>query len=285
MTSRIDFNVVDEYKSVKGHWALILGSSSGFGAEISRALAQNNFNIFGVHLDRRATLPAVEELVEELKGYGSRVHFFNINAGDSDAQAQTISSMKQAMSKAGDARIHVMVHSLAFGTLRPFVSGAPEMPGIEGLDPITRKQLDMTLHVMANTLVYWTQGLVAEELIQPAGRIFAMTSSGSEIVIPTYGAVSAAKSALEAHVRQLAFELAPRGIAVNALRAGVTDTPALRKIPVHNHILTEAERRNPSGRLTTPEDVARAVVALSAPGINWITGNIINVDGGEFISG
>jgi len=61
-------------------------------------------------------------------------------------------------------------------------------------------------------------------------RIFSMTSSGSTRVFATYGAVSAAKAALESHTRQLALELAPHGITVNALRGGVTNTPALRKI-------------------------------------------------------
>ena len=85
-----------------------------------------------------------------------------------------------------------------------------------------------------------------------------MTSSGSSRVIPSYGPVSAAKSALEAHCRQLAYELAPRKITVNALRGGVTDTPALRKIPGNDILIDGAAAKNPSGRLTTPEDVAAA---------------------------
>ena len=69
------------------------------------------------------------------------------------------------------------------------------------------------------------------------------------------------------------------------LRAGVTDTPALRLIPGNERIIELAKLRNPAGRLTTPEDVAAAVVALSGPGGNWITGNVIGVDGGEDIVG
>src|SRR5205807_964922 len=87
--------------------------------------------------------------------------------------------------------------------------------------------------VMAHSLVYWVQDLVHRGLMRKGGKIFAMTSAGGTRVLPNYGAVSAAKAALESHVRQLAMELAPRGIAVNAIRAGVTDTPALRKIPGH----------------------------------------------------
>ena len=89
----------------------------------------------------------------------------------------------------------------------------------------------MTLDVMANSLIYWAQDLAAAGLLRKGSRIYAMTSSGSTRVIRSYGAVSAAKAALEAHIRQLAFELAPLGVTANAIRAGVTDTPALRRIP------------------------------------------------------
>jgi NAD(P)-dependent dehydrogenase (short-subunit alcohol dehydrogenase family) len=102
-------------------------------------------------------------------------------------------------------------------------------------------------------------------------------------VIPTYGAVSAAKACLDSHIRQLAYELAPLDVRVNAIRAGVTDTPALRKIPVHEELMQQAARRNPSGRMTTPADVAAAIAVLAQPGAAWMTGNVINVDGGEEI--
>jgi enoyl-[acyl-carrier-protein] reductase (NADH) len=121
--------------------------------------------------------------------------------------------------------------------------------------------------------------------MREGGRIYAMTSSGSVRVLPSYGAVSAAKAALESHVRQLAAELAPRGITVNAIRAGVTATPAAQKIPEYARLEAKALRTNPSGRLTTPEDVARAIAVLSHPDTQWITGNVIGVDGGEDIAG
>jgi NAD(P)-dependent dehydrogenase (short-subunit alcohol dehydrogenase family) len=104
-------------------------------------------------------------------------------------------------------------------------------------------------------------------------------------VVHNYGAVSAAKAALESHTRQLALELAPRGVLVNALMGGLTDTPALRAIPGHEAMITEALRRNPSGRMTTPEDVATTLVTLADPQLTWITGTVIPVDGGEFVAG
>ncbi len=92
-----------------------------------------------------------------------------------------------------------------------------------------------------------------------------MTSAGGHRIWKSYGAVSAAKAALESHCRQLAVELAPRKIAVNAIRAGVTDTPALRKIPGNDQMIERCLAIHPAGRLTTPEDVANVLVALSCP--------------------
>ncbi|MBI4409949.1 MAG: SDR family oxidoreductase [Gemmatimonadetes bacterium] len=254
-------------------WALILGASSGFGEAAVRALAAAGHPIFGVHLDRRATLGHVEEILGDLERSRRRAKFFNINAADAEKRDAALDEMKQLLGPGED--IGVLLHSLAFGTLRPYT----------GDDALSEAQMDMTLRVMAHTLVDWTQGLLRRSMMGQGGRIFAMTSSGSTRVIPTYGAVSAAKCALESHCRQLAYELAPLGITVNALRGGVTDTPALRKIPGHEKLIEVAQRRNPHGRLTRPEDVARALVALSSPDTHWVTGNVINVDGGEEITG
>ena len=143
----------------------------------------------------------------------------------------------------------------------------------------------MTLDVMANSLVYWTQELHYAGLLAPGARIFAMTSAGDHIVWQAYGAVSAAKSALESYVRQLAVELAPHKVAVNALRAGVTDTPALRKIPGNEELIDRVRKMHPAGRTTTPADVAGALVALCSDGAGWISGNVIGVDGAEDVAG
>jgi NAD(P)-dependent dehydrogenase (short-subunit alcohol dehydrogenase family) len=117
------------------------------------------------------------------------------------------------------------------------------------------------------------------------GRIFAMTSSGGHTVLPYYGAVSAAKATLESHIRQLAMELGVHGITANAIMAGVTDTPALRKIPEAAEMLRVARFKNPFGRLTTPEDVAKAIVLLADEQAHWVSGNVIGVDGAEDVVG
>jgi enoyl-[acyl-carrier protein] reductase III len=263
-----------DWRPFTGEWGLVLGASSGFGAATARHLARLGMGIIGVHLDRKATLPAAEAVIADVEAAGAPAHFFNVNAADDDKRALVCARARELV---GGRPLRVLMHSLAFGTLRPFVSSDPA-------EQTSKAQLEMTLDVMAHSLVYWVQDLHAAGLLGRDSRVFAMTSAGGRRVWPAYGAVSAAKAALESHVRQLAVELGTAGVAVNALRAGVTDTPALRKIPGAETLLAEARRRNPGGRLTTPEDVAAAVAVLALPGAGWITGNVIGVDGGEDVT-
>lgn len=255
-------------------WALVLGASSGFGEATARALAEAGYDIAGVHLDRKAGLQHVRDIKSAIERSGRKSLFFNVNAADEDRRQEVLNALETEL-EANGGTVAVLMHSLAFGTLKPYIAD----------DALSKANMEMTLDVMAHSLVYWAQDLVNRGLMSEGGRIFAMTSSGSTRVIRMYGAVSAAKSALESHIRQLAVELAARQITANALRGGVTDTPAARKIPGYEDLFEQAVRRNPSGRLTTPEDIARAVVSLCHPGTDWITGNVINVDGGEEVAG
>ena len=260
-------------------WALVLGASSGFGDAISVALARAGLHVFGVHLDRKATVPNAERVAADVRALGREARFFNLNAADAERRAETVAAMDATLVERGEAGcVRVLVHSLAFGSLRPFVADPIK-------ESVTPAQMDMTLDVMAHSLVYWAQALVAHGLMREGGRIYAMTSSGGTRVLPAYGPVSAAKAALESHVRQLAMELAPHGITVNAIRAGVTATPAAQKIPGYDKLEADARRRNPSGRMTTPDDVARAITVLAHADTHWVTGNVIGVDGGEDIVG
>ncbi len=260
-------------------WALVLGASSGFGAASSMALARAGMDIFGVHLDRKSTQPNAERLVTDIRGLGRQAHFFNINAADEEKRAEVSSEMERILRERNEmGRVRVMLHSLAFGTLKLFVTDPIK-------EAVSKAQMDMTVDVMAHSLVYWAQELVGRGLMGRGGRIYAMTSAGGARVLPYYGPVSAAKAALESNIRQLAAELASHGITANSIRAGVTATPAAQKIPNYEEFSARAAERNPHRRLTTVEDVARAIVVFSHPDTYWMTGNVIGVDGGEEIVG
>jgi NAD(P)-dependent dehydrogenase (short-subunit alcohol dehydrogenase family) len=258
-------------------WALILGASSGFGEATAKVLAARGMHVCGVHLDRRAGMKHVDEITAAIRETGRQALFLNVNAADHEKRRQVVDALAQRIAEDGGGVVRVLMHSLAFGSLTPFV----------GADPgrlATPAQIEMTLNVMAHSLVYWVQDAVARGLLARGSRVIAMTSAGSTRVWPGYGAVSAAKAALEAHVRQLAVELAPLGITVNAIRAGVTDTPAFRKIPGSDFMAEQVRTRNPSGRMTVTNDVADVIAMLASDESQWITGTVIGVDGGEDVA-
>ncbi|MFJ9595496.1 SDR family oxidoreductase [Streptomyces virginiae] len=258
--------------SLKGSWCLILGASSGMGRATALAMAKEGANIFGVHFGTAAQQEEADELVAELRATGVQVSFHNCNAASKQTRAELVPVLAEL---AGPEGVRVLLHSLAFGSLLPF------LPQEGQEDVISPRQMDMTVDVMGHSLVYWVRDLYVAGLLPRGAKVFALTSRGDGRVMPSYGAVSAAKSALASHVRQLAVELAPSGVSVNALRAGLTLTPALLRIPGSEGLARYATDSNPHGRLTVPEDVAEAVVMLSATDSSWMTGNVIDVDGGE----
>ncbi len=257
-------------------YALILGVSSGFGRACAIELARIGYNIYGVHLDTGANKEKTEEFRKGLEQLNIKAHFFNVNAADDKKRKEIIEFISENKSNHPTHVLRVLIHSLAFGAIRPFFS-------TEHDQMLNKKQIEMTMDVMSNSLVYWTQDLFKSNLLAENSRIFGLTSVGGSRAMANYGAVSASKAALEAYIRQIAVELAPYKITANAILAGLTDTPAARKIPGFPQMLKHAKQHNPFNRNTVPEDVAQAISLLIDEKFYWITGQTIGVDGGENI--
>ena len=251
-------------------WALLLGGSSGLGLATAKKLGKEGYNLIIIHRDRRTDLTHIEKEFKEIELHGVECIRYNMDATNPEKQQQLSAQIAAILQ---EKKIKVLVHSIAKGNLKPMDSN--ETSGL------TNQDFQLTISAMAISLYDWTKLLIKKKLFATDARIIAFTSEGNTRALPNYAAVSAAKVSLEAIVRNIALEYADIGIKANCIQAGVTDTASMRMIPNSDAILKETLKRNPNGRLTTPEDVANAVYLLTTHEAKWITGTVIKVDGGE----
>lgn len=264
--------MIEEFRD-KNYWAIVLGGSSGLGLATAKRLADLGLHICIIHRDRKSTLPAIEQAFANIKTKPIQFISFNIDALREDKRQLVIEELKDKLGSTG--KVKVLVHSIAKGNLKPMVS--------EDKPILKNDDFHLTLEAMSITLYDWVQHLFKEKLFAQDTRIISFTSEGNQKAWENYAAVSAAKAALEAITRNLALEFAPYGIRANCIQAGITETASFAMIPNSDTLKEHALLRNPSKRLTTPEDVANVVGLLCQKEAYWINGAVIPVDGGEHI--
>lgn len=255
---------------MKNNWAIVLGCSTGHGAAISKQLASEGFGIIGFHLDRGSIKKEAKNFEKEIASINdNKVKFWNENAADKEVMLKRIPEIIKLV---GDGKVKLLIHSIAFGSTTNFFEPTP----------VRQRQMDMTQHVMAHCLIYWTQALLDKNLLTSGSRILGITSEGSYKAMEGYGPVGVAKASLEAVVRQIGWELGKKGITANTIQAGITPTRALTKISQDWEKWVEAtKKRNPMKRVTRPEDVAGLVSLLLNDKANFINCSTIFCDGGE----
>jgi enoyl-[acyl-carrier protein] reductase III len=197
---------------------------------------------------------AAEKTAEELRSRGAEPVLVRGN----------VASTRVAEEVAALGPLDVLVHAAATGVIRP---------ALETDD----KHWDWTLSANARALLSLTRA--AAPAMPQGASVVGISSLGSVRVLDNYTLVGVSKAALETLVRYLAVELAPRGIRVNAVSAGVVETGALEHFPNKDAML-EMGARNPVGRLVTPEDVAGVVTFLCSPEADMIRGQTVVIDGG-----
>jgi len=303
-------------------WAVILGGSSGFGLATAQKLAAHGMHCFIVHRDRRGAMARIEPEFEQIRRHGVSVVTLNVDALDPSVREQCLARLADELGAHG--RVRVLLHSIALGNLKLLLPERAAQrtatvalaqaldvdaahlgttvnrlfgEGIDALGALTdaatypstafldEEDFERTINAMGTSLLTWTRALVERGLFAEDARVFGLTSEGNSVAWKGYAAVAAAKVVLESVSRAMAVELAPYGVRSNIIQAGVTDTPALRAIPGHDHLAAQARMRNPFRRLTTPRDVANVIYLLSTDEASWINGAIIRVDGGEHIAG
>ena len=255
---------------MENKWAIILGCSTGHGAATAKQLATEGYGIIGFHLDRGSIKKDAAKLQEEIASLNNnRVKFWNENAADKEVM---LSKMEEIKTILDNGKVKLLMHSIAFGSTTNFFNPTP----------VRQRQMDMTQHVMAHCLIYWTQTLLENNLLIAGSRILGLTSEGSYKAMEGYGPVGVAKASLEAVVRQIGWELGSKGITANTIQAGITPTRALTKISKDWEDWVErTKKRNPMKRVTTPEDVAGLVSLLLNDKADFVNCSTIFCDGGE----
>ena len=255
---------------MENKWAIILGCSTGHGAATAKQLASEGFGIIGFHLDRGPIKKDALKFEKEIGTLnGSRVKFWNENAADKEVMLSRIEDIKDLVQ---DGEIKLLMHSIAFGSTTNFFEPTP----------VLQRQMDMTQHVMAHCIIYWTQTLLDNSLLKSGSRIIGLTSEGSYKAMEGYGPVGVAKASLEAIVRQIGWELGSKGITANTIQAGITPTRALTKISNDwEEWVEKTKERNPMKRVTKPEDVAGLVSLLMSNKAYFVNCSTIFCDGGE----
>lgn len=260
----------------KPQWALILGASSGIGLASAKKLAEQGFNIFAVHRDRRGAMSRINEAFDAIRAQGVELKSFNENAVSTDGRQSILSGISDHI---GQGQIALVLHSIALGNLKP---AAPQNDD-DNAPLLNEEDFALTVSNMGYNLLFWTQDICKRKMFAADARVIGLTSEGNLKAWTGYAAVSAAKCTLESVARTIATEFAPFGVRCNIVQAGVTETPALKLIPGNEGMLASARKRNPYGRTTTPEDVADVISLLARPEARWINGALVHADGGEHL--
>jgi enoyl-[acyl-carrier protein] reductase III len=243
-----------------GRVALVTGSSRGIGRAIALELADRGADILVNYLRKRS---AAEEVVASIEALGHRAVAIRANVGNA---AHIEAMFDRVRSEFG--RCDILVGNVASGVVRPVTQ-------------VEDKHWDWTLDINARSILRCARQAVPLMEGQGWGRIIGITSFGSNRVFSEYGVIGVSKAAIEALIRYLAVELAPKGIVANAVSPGIVDTDALQFFPIDvKETLDKAAARTPAGRVTTPEDVARVVAFLCSDDAAMIVGQTIVVDGG-----
>lgn len=237
----------------EGASVLVTGGSRGIGKTIALRFAELGARKIAIGYLRNDT--AAEQTAEDLRGLGAEPLLVRGNVTSERVLAEVESH----------GPWNVLVHNAATGVVRS---------ALETED----KHWDWTLNANARALLSLTRAVAPT---MPRGSsIVGISSLGSIRVLENYVLIGTSKAALEALVRYLAVELAPRGIRVNAVSGGVVETGALEHFPNKDEMIASAQKRTPAGRMVLPSDIAGAVVFLCSEDAAMVCGQTLIVDGG-----
>ena len=241
--------------------ALVTGGGRGIGRAVALELAARGADVL---LNYFRNQDAADATAEEVRSLGRRAETLRGHVGDPERITRMFDRIAETY-----GHLDILVNNAASGVIRPLLE----------LEP---RHWDWTLDINARGA--WLCAKAAAPLMEGrGGRIVGISSLGAGRVLPEYVAVGVSKAALESLTRYLAVELAPIGIAVNAVSGGLVETDALKFFPRREQMLEDARRRTPAGRMVRPTDIALAVAFLCGPAAEMIRGQVLVIDGGYSI--
>ena len=238
--------------SLEGSSVLVTGGTRGIGLAIAQRLVRDGASRVVLGYMRNDT--AAEAAADQVRAAGAEPVLVRGNVASAEVVAEL----------GAEGPYRVVVHNAATGVVRP---------ALETDD----RHWDWTLNANARALLALARATAPA--MDEGSSFVAISSLGAQRVLDNYVLIGTSKAALEAVVRYLAVELAPRGIRANAVSAGVVETAALEFFPNKDEMLRSVER-TPAARLVEPEDIAAAVSFLCSDDAAMIRGQTLIVDGG-----
>lgn len=238
--------------------AVVTGGTRGIGRAVSLALAECGAQVFAIYARSRKH---AESLEKEASDKGLRIKAIRGDLAHDETFTEVLGILQKEC-----AVVDILVHSAASGVHRKAMS-------------LSDRHLKWTFEINFFAIHRLTREL--RENMRNGSRIIGITSPGGTRVIPDYAAVASTKGAMEALFRHYANELAPEGINVNLVCPGLVMTDVAKNVPELGRLLEITAAYTPSGRLTTPEDIAEIVRFLTTDAADQIVGQTIIIDGGK----
>lgn len=247
--------------------ALITGGSRGLGRNAALHLAKQGV---GIVLTYQSNAKAAEETVSEIATEGGTAIALPLDTAKVASFADFAEKLRQALQdKWQRTRFDYLVNNAGYGVHKPFAE-------------TTEEDFDGLVNVHLKGVFFLTQTLLP--LIEDGGKILNVSTGLARFALPGYSAYATMKGGIEVLTRYLARELGPRGIAVNAIAPGAIETDfgggLVRDMPEVNKMIASTTAM---GRVGRPDDIGGAVAAILSGGTGWITGQRIEVSGGQNI--
>lgn len=240
--------------NLAGKVAIVTGSSRGIGRAIAERLGRDGANVVVTYVGNREK---AEEVVSAIKAQGSEAIALQVDM-------RKISDVRSLFQKTVDR----------FGKLDILVNNAAGRNVFKPTAEMTEEDYDSMFDITRG--VYFALQEAAHHMAD-GGKIVSISTAGTSMGIPTGGAYSGSKAAIEQFTVALAKELGARGITVNTLAPGVTGTDGL---VLDKEQVNQLISQTPLGRLGHPDDIASAVALLVSEDAHWVTGQNIRATGG-----